>query len=91
MTRFYRYTLLCFVVVSAACSSTTHKSKEYKIALVADANGQHGIFVINSDRTGGKLLTPDATAQLRSSSWSPDGKKIAFFASRPEDMQIRQK
>jgi Tol biopolymer transport system component len=91
MTRFCRYTLLCLVVVSAACSSTTHKSKEYKIALVADANGQHGIFVINSDRTGGKLLTPDATAQLRSSSWSPDGKKIAFFAARPEDMQIRQK
>jgi TolB protein len=89
--RLRRYALPFLAVVLAACSQTAHKPKEYKIALVADASGQHGMFVINSDRTGGKLLTPDPTAQLRPSSWSPDGKKIAFFSARPEDAQILRK
>lgn len=43
---------------------------------------------MNSDRTGGRLLTPEATAQLRSFSWSPDGKKIAFFATLREDSAL---
>jgi Tol biopolymer transport system component len=59
--------------------------------LVPDLSGQHGIFAINSDQTGGRLVTPDRTAQLRPSSWSPDGKKIAFFASHDEDMPMLQK
>ncbi len=46
---------------------------------------------MNSDTTGGKLLTPDTSAQLRASSWSPDGKKIAFFAARPSDSGILAK
>jgi Tol biopolymer transport system component len=54
-------------------------------------SGQHGIFVMNSDRTGGKLLTPEMSAQIRASSWSPDGKKIAFFAAYPEDSGILAK
>jgi TolB protein len=59
--------------------------------LVPARAGQHGIFVINSDTTGGKLLTSDATVQLRASSWSPDGKKIAFFAIRREDSGMLEK
>jgi Tol biopolymer transport system component len=90
VTKLHTYTLLCLAVFLAACSSA-RKSGEYKIALVPDMVGQHGIFVINSDRTGGRLLTPDATAQLRPSSWSPDGKKIAFFATRVEDSEILRK
>ncbi len=46
---------------------------------------------MNSDTTGGKLLNPDATAQLRTSSWSPDGERIAFFADLPEDSGMLQK
>jgi Tol biopolymer transport system component len=53
--------------------------------------GQQGIFVMNSDTTGGKLLTPDASAELRATSWSPDGEKIAFFASRRQDSEILSK
>ena len=59
--------------------------------MVPSRSGQHGIFVMNSDTTGGKLLTPDPSAQLRASSWSPDGKKIAFFAQRREDSDILSK
>ena len=91
MIRLHPYALACLAVVLAACSPAARKTGEYKIALVPDIVGQHGIFTINSDRTGGRLLTPDATAQLRPSSWSPDGKKIAFFATREEDSQILQK
>jgi Tol biopolymer transport system component len=83
--------LLCLSVFLAACSSDTRKSGEYRIALVPEMAGQHGIFLINSDQTGGKLITTDETAQLRPSSWSPDGKKIAFFAARDEDSTIRKK
>jgi TolB protein len=46
---------------------------------------------MKADTTGGKLLTADATAQLRVSSWSPDGKKIAFFSARSEDSEILKK
>jgi Tol biopolymer transport system component len=89
--KLHPYILPCLAIALTACSSTARKPGEYKIALVADTIGQHGIFVINSDRTGGRLLTPDATVQLRASSWSPDGKNIAFYAARPEDSQIRKK
>ncbi len=71
-----------------ACSSRSGRMGDYKIALVPSRSGQHGIFVMNSDTSGGKLLTSDASAQLLPSSWSPSGDKIAFFASRPEDSDI---
>jgi len=91
MTTLRLYVLAGLAIALAACSPGARQSGEYKIALVADTSGQHGIFVINSDKTGGKLLLPDDTAQLRPTSWSPDGKRIAFFAARPEDMTIRRK
>jgi TolB protein len=91
VTKLHQYVLSCLALLLAACSSATRKPGEYKIALVPEIAGQHGVFVINSDRTGGRLLTPDETAQLRSSSWSPDGKKIAFFAARTEDSGILAK
>jgi TolB protein len=50
---------------------------------VPSRSGQRGIFVMNSDTSGGKLLTSDAAARLSISSWSPDGSKIAFFSTRP--------
>jgi Tol biopolymer transport system component len=78
-------TLIC-----ASCA-TGSKSAGYKIAVVPSRAGQHGIFVMNSDTTGGKLLTPDAMAQLRSNSWSPDGNRIAFFTTRKEDSAMMQR
>lgn len=77
-----------FLVFWTSCSSPSDSIGNYKIALVPSRSGQQGIFVMNSDTTGGKLLTPDASAQLLISSWSPDGGRIAFFTSRPEDSDI---
>ena len=76
---------LCLAILLPISSGCSRKPGEYKIALVPDRAGQHGIFVMNSDLTGGKLLTNEPTAELRTSSWSPDGRKIAFFAALPQD------
>ena len=76
------------LVFTAACSSFSGRTGDYRIALVPSRSGQHGIFVMDSDTTGGKLLTPDPSAQLRANSWSPDGQKIAFYGSREEDLDI---
>lgn len=81
----------CLLIASMACSTASLKTGDFKIALTPARRGQHGIFVMNADTTGGKLLTPDPGAQLRATSWSPDGKKIAFFATRPEDAGILAK
>ncbi len=81
----------CLAIFLFACSAPSKKIGDYKIALVPARSGQHGIFIVNSDTTGGKLLTPDAAAQLRASSWSPDGTKIAFFSVRSEDFEMLKK
>src|SRR5512141_2154103 len=91
VTRLHALVFMCLAIFLAACSPAARESGGYKIALVPDLAGQHGIFAINADQTGGRLLTPDPTAQLRPTSWSPDGKMIAFFASRDEDSPMRLK
>jgi Tol biopolymer transport system component len=90
MTKLQPCIALAVALTFLSCS-TASKSGNYKIALVPARTGQHGIFVINSDATGGKLLTSDTTAQLRASSWSPNGKKIAFFSIRRNDSDILEK
>jgi Tol biopolymer transport system component len=79
------------IALLLACSHPAHQAPDFKIALVPSRTGQHGIFVTHSDSSGTKLLTSDPTAQLRRSSWSPDGRKIAFFANRPQDSEIMAK
>jgi Tol biopolymer transport system component len=91
VTKLHFCVLLGIALVLTACSSGTGSKGGYKIALVPDMAGQHGIFSINSNQTGGKLLTTDETAQLRPYSWAPDGRKIAYFSSRKEDSAITQK
>src|SRR5512136_2483144 len=86
----WAWTVPCLLIACMACSPSSEVGN-YKIALVPSRTGQHGIFVMNSDTTGGKLLTPDPTAQVRVSSWSPDGKIIAYFADRREDSLILNK
>jgi Tol biopolymer transport system component len=88
--KLHLYFLLGLVALSA-CSSSNRKTGTYKIAMVPSTSGQHGIYLMNSDRTGGKLIHPDGTAQLRASSCSPDGNKIAFFATHDEDLAIIRK
>jgi Tol biopolymer transport system component len=79
------------LVAQFSCSPGAQRSGNFRIAIVPSRSGQHGIFVMNSDSSGGKLLTPDSNAQLRPSSWSPDGKKIVFFSYRREDAEIMNK
>jgi TolB protein len=73
-----------------ACSQAPGGLGGYKIAFVPSISGQYGIFAMNSDTTGLKLLAADEMAQLRFASWSPDGKKIAFFTARARDANILQ-
>jgi Tol biopolymer transport system component len=80
-----------FLLGWTACSCSVHKTGDYKIAVVPAARGQYGIFVMNADTTGGKLLTPDPGAQLEATSWSPDGQKIVFFSARSQDSDILSK
>ncbi len=78
--------LLCM-----ACSQKPGGSGGYKIAYVPNIAGQYGIFSMNSDTTGAKILVADKMAQLRFASWSPDGKRIAFYSVRVQDADILRK
>ena len=59
--------------------------------MVPARSGQHGIFTMNADTTGGKLLTSDVSAQLRPNSWSPDGSTIAFLTVRRQEFELMSK
>jgi Tol biopolymer transport system component len=89
MGRLSSFAALCLIFLMIACSP--QGKSNYKIALVANGSGQSGIFVMNSDTTGSKILTPDIHSQLRHSSWSQDGDKIAFFDIRAEDGEMLKK
>ena len=78
-------------VFCIACSETPGGPGGYKIAYVPYKTGQHGIFSMNSDTSSAKLLSTDDMADVRFASWSPDGKKIAFFTVRAEDADILKK
>ena len=88
MTKSFPWVLLSLLMTAISCSSG---NQDYKIALVPSGSGQHGIFVMNADTTGGKLLTPDANAQLRATSWAPDRRKILFLSFRSTDSEIMSK
>ncbi len=86
-----RFLTLASILLLGCASCSTSRTEIYRIAFVPSRSGQHGIFVMNSDDTGGKLLTADPNAILRPSSWSPDGSKIAFLSVRPADADIMNK
>jgi Tol biopolymer transport system component len=75
----------------AGCSRPPGGSEGYKIAFVPSTPGQYGIFSMNSDTTGSKILVADKMAQVRFASWSPDGKRIAFYTIRAQDEDILKK
>ena len=82
--------LLCFLLC-AGCSQPPGGADGYKVAFVPSKTGEYGIFSINSDTTGSKILVADRMAQVRFASWSPDGKKIAFYNIRSQDSSILEK
>ncbi len=88
MVRISPWIATYLLILMIACSPAQHTTGDYKIALVPSRAGQNGIFIMNSDTTGGKLLMPDPMVQLTPFSWSPDGKKFAFFAARRDDARV---
>ncbi len=81
----------CSLLICAGCSLPPGGSEGFKIAFVPSTPGQYGIFSMNSDTTGSKILTTDRMAQVRFASWSPDGKRIAFYTIRSQDEDIMKK
>lgn len=82
---------LFFLCFFAGCSRHPGGAEGFKVAFVPTAPGQHGIVSINSDTTGLRTLVKDESAQVRFASWSPDGKKIAFYTQRAQDSDILKK
>jgi len=68
--------LLCFLLC-VGCSQPPGGADGYKVAFVPSKTGEYGIFSINSDTTGSKILVADRMAQVRFASWSPDGARLA--------------
>jgi Tol biopolymer transport system component len=81
----------CLLLLFAGCSQPPGGSEGYKIAFAPSTRGQVGIISINSDTTDSKVLVEDRMAQVRFASWSPDGKKIAFYTVRGQDEDILKK
>ncbi len=91
MNRIISRTIPWAFLFCVACGQPPGGSDGYRIAYVASIPGQFGIFVMNSDTSGSRLLLGDRYAQLRFASWSPDGKMIAFYTVRAQDEEILKK
>ena len=57
------------------------------IAFVADFEGKTGLYLMNEDGTGRRLLTDDGV-QMRRISWSPDGTKVGFMSERDGNPEL---
>jgi Tol biopolymer transport system component len=79
------------LLLCAGCSPPPGGADGYKIAFVPSTPGQNGVFSMNSDTTGSKTLVADMMAQVRFASWSPDGKRLAFYSIRGQDEDILKK
>lgn len=90
MARIWLSLELGLLLLCTGCGSSSEFGN-YKIALVPSRPAQRGIFVMNADTSGTRLLTVDTNVQLRSGSWSPDGSRIAYFTIRREDAGMMSK
>ena len=79
------------VPLCVGCSQHPGGADGFKVAFVPSTTGQYGIFSMNSDATGSKILVSDKMAQVRFASWSPDGKRLAFYNLRSQDQDILKK
>jgi len=82
---------LFFLLICAGCSPPPGGADGFKIAFVPSTQDQYGVFSMNSDTTGSKILVDDKMAQVRFASWSPDGKRLAFYTARSQDAPILEK
>ena len=79
------------LLLYAGCSQPPGGAGGFKIAFVPSTPGEYGVFSMNSDTTGSKILVADKMAQVRFASWSPDGKRLAFYSIRGQDQDILNK
>ena len=63
----------------------------YDIAFVSKRETGAGIYVMRGDGSGTTLVRAEPNALLMMSSWSPDGKRIAYVAFGPEDEALLTK
>jgi Tol biopolymer transport system component len=77
-----------FILICAGCSQPPGGADGFKVAFVPSTPGQSGVYSMNSDTTGSKILVTDKMAQVRFASWSPDGKRISFYSIRDQDQDI---
>lgn len=86
-----RIAWLSLLLFCAGCAPPPGGADGFKIAFVPSTPGQFGIISMNSDTTGSKILISDKMAQVRFASWSPDGKRLAFYSLREQDAEILKK
>ena len=79
------------LLLCAGCSRQPGGADGFKIAFVPSMPGQDGVFSMNSDATGSKVLVAEKMAEVRFASWSPDGKRLAFYNVRGQDADILKK
>ena len=75
---------LITVVLVAGCGGAereTARTSDGPIAFTSNRDGNVDVYVMNVDGSGQRRLTDDP-AEDRFSSWSPDGKRIAFTSDR---------
>ena len=58
-----------------------------RIAVIAWRDGKGGLYLMNEDGTGSRLLTDDRV-QSRRVSWSPDGTKVGFTSERDGNTEL---
>ena len=80
--------LLATFAPSVLASPPQADQTSYDIALVSERDDQRGIYVMRGDGSQGTLLLAERNVILLSSSWSPDGKKIAYFRFHAEDEEL---
>jgi len=76
---------------TVSLSGRVTNQTRYDIAFVSVRDGQPGIYLMREDGSHPTLLLAEDNALLFASSWSPNGKKIAFFAYGPDDEELLKK